>query len=133
MYNVVIGVDDEEAHAIACAEPVADLPGDDSEITVTLVHTDTGITSEEDEHPESVQRAAEFFESRGIECRVTKSTDDPAEAIITAGEAVDANLIVVGGRRRSPAGKALFGSVTQTVVLSANQPVLVVNYEEQPQ
>lgn len=129
MYNVVIGIDDDEAHALACTQPIADLPGDDSEFAVTLVHTRTGVLSEDEPYSDSIQRATDFLESRGIEYRVTQSTDDPAEAIITAAEAVDANLIVVGGRQRSPAGKALFGSVTQTVVLGANQPVLVVSYD----
>jgi nucleotide-binding universal stress UspA family protein len=33
---------------------------------------------------------------------------------------------VIGARRRSPVGKALTGSVAQTVILQADVPVLVV-------
>ena len=39
---------------------------------------------------------------------------------------VDAALVVVGARRRSPIGKALLGSTAQSVVLGASSPVLVV-------
>jgi nucleotide-binding universal stress UspA family protein len=39
---------------------------------------------------------------------------------------VDAALVVVGARRRSPIGKALLGSTAQSVVLGARSPVLVV-------
>jgi nucleotide-binding universal stress UspA family protein len=42
-----------------------------------------------------------------------------------AGEA-DAELLVIGGRRRSAVGKALMGSITQQIILGARTPVLVV-------
>ena len=38
----------------------------------------------------------------------------------------DAELLVIGARRRSPVGKFLLGSVTQTIILDAPIPVLVV-------
>ena len=34
--------------------------------------------------------------------------------------------MVIGARRRSPVGKALMGSVTQTLILRAGVPVLVL-------
>jgi nucleotide-binding universal stress UspA family protein len=37
-----------------------------------------------------------------------------------------AGLLVIGARRRSPAGKFLLGSVTQSLILAADVPVLVV-------
>ena len=55
---------------------------------------------------------------------------DPAEEISSYAEEVDARFVVLGGRRRSPTGKALFGSVTQKVMLSASVPVLNVPVDE---
>jgi nucleotide-binding universal stress UspA family protein len=51
---------------------------------------------------------------------------DLAEALLRLVETVDADLLVIGARRRSPVGKALLGSVAQTLVLEADLPVLVV-------
>ena len=52
--------------------------------------------------------------------------EDLGDALLRLVDAVGADLLVIGARRRSPVGKALLGSVTQTVILEANLPVLVV-------
>ena len=51
---------------------------------------------------------------------------DLGDALLRLVDAVEADLLVIGARRRSPVGKALLGSVAQTVILEANLPVLVV-------
>ena len=51
---------------------------------------------------------------------------DLAGALLKLVDQVDADLLVIGARRRSPVGKALMGSVAQTVILEASLPVLVV-------
>lgn len=51
---------------------------------------------------------------------------DLAGALLELVDSIDADLLVIGARRRSPMGKALLGSVAQTVILEANLPVLVV-------
>ena len=51
---------------------------------------------------------------------------DIGDAIVELTDRLGPDLLVLGARRRSPAGKALFGSVAQTIILEANVPVLVV-------
>lgn len=49
---------------------------------------------------------------------------DAADEIVRYSDQVDARYIVISGRKRSPVGKALFGSVTQSVLLDADRPVV---------
>jgi nucleotide-binding universal stress UspA family protein len=50
---------------------------------------------------------------------------DPVEQILAeAGESI--RYVVISGRKRSPTGKALFGSVTQSVLMRAEHPVVTV-------
>lgn len=51
---------------------------------------------------------------------------DPADRIVDYATEVDARYIVVSGRKQSPAGKALFGSTSQSIFLHANCPVVSV-------
>lgn len=50
----------------------------------------------------------------------------PASELLRYAREKDARYIVVGGRNRSPVGKAVFGSVTQEVILGTDRPVLTV-------
>jgi nucleotide-binding universal stress UspA family protein len=52
--------------------------------------------------------------------------EDTADAILSLANQAGADLVVIGGRRRNPVGKALLGSVTQRLILAAECPVLVV-------
>ena len=53
-------------------------------------------------------------------------TDDLAGEVVDLATELDASLIVIGLRRRSPVGKALFGSTAQNILLNASVPVLTV-------
>ena len=49
--------------------------------------------------------------------------EEPAQAIVDLATEVGADRLLIGGRRRSPAGKAVFGSTAQDVLLNAPCPV----------
>jgi nucleotide-binding universal stress UspA family protein len=59
-------------------------------------------------------------------------SDDEAsrgEVVVDLAEELDADLVVVGGRKRSPAGKAVFGSTAQEIMLESPCPVTFVRGE----
>ena len=54
------------------------------------------------------------------------AVDDASDQLVDLAEEVDADLIVIGLRRRSPVGKLILGSNAQRVLLDAPCPVLTV-------
>jgi nucleotide-binding universal stress UspA family protein len=60
------------------------------------------------------------------ELRLSTAGADLADTLLALVAGYDADLLVIGARRRSPVGKAILGSVTQTLILEADLPVLVV-------
>ena len=52
--------------------------------------------------------------------------NSPAEDLLAVARERDAELIVIGVRRRSPVGKLVLGSNAQDVLLEADCPVLAV-------
>jgi nucleotide-binding universal stress UspA family protein len=51
---------------------------------------------------------------------------DAAEDLIKVAEEVQADIIIIGLRRRSPVGKLILGSNAQRILLDAPCPVLAV-------
>ena len=68
---------------------------------------------------DALDEASVPYEIRG-------SVGNYGSSIVELAREVDADRVVVGGRRRSPTGKAVFGSTAQKVLLSAPCPVTFV-------
>ena len=73
------------------------------------------------------ERVARVEGAKGVTTRIaTEATrGDIAEAILGLATAEQADLLVIGSRRRSPVGKLIMGSTVQRVLLDAPMPVLV--------
>jgi nucleotide-binding universal stress UspA family protein len=55
---------------------------------------------------------------------------EPAAQILNESDRLDARYLVIGGRRRTPVGKAVFGSITQSILLNAELPVVTSMQDE---
>jgi nucleotide-binding universal stress UspA family protein len=132
MYRIVVPVDDDVDRAVAQARYVAELPGDPTEVDVTVAHAyrDVNRTDDNpDEESQAVIEAVSRLRDAGLSVEQRELYSPVAEGILELTADVDADAIVMSGRKRSPAGKALFGSVTQSVILDATVPVTVVSVE----
>ena len=54
---------------------------------------------------------------------------EPITEVLADADRRDARYLVIGGRKRTPVGKAVFGSLTQSFLLTAEIPVLTVMQE----
>jgi nucleotide-binding universal stress UspA family protein len=66
----------------------------------------------------------------GIDTSVRGAVGDHGDQIVALAKDTAADLVVVGGRKRSPTGKAVFGSVAQEVMLNAPCPVTFVRGDD---
>jgi nucleotide-binding universal stress UspA family protein len=131
MYEIIAGIDESEERAVAQAESVTGMPMDHEQVHVTILHDFTDNPAGASVHQvASVKRAKEIFEAEGVEVTLEESSGEPAQAILDHAEERDADLIVLAGRKRTPTGKVLFGSVTQSVILGDDRDVLVVDAGE---
>jgi nucleotide-binding universal stress UspA family protein len=80
----------------------------------------------------SMNGAHEHLHNTGVEHEVRQLVRgaDPAEDLIAVAQEVDADLIVIGLRRRTPVGKLIMGSNAQTVLLDSPVPVLAVKADK---
>jgi len=140
---LAVGTEDEERterlaeEAIAVAEPAG------AEVVLTHVFTDEEFNTvrsrlgvdetSEGSTPDAVaerhtttRALSEALTEAGVSHSVRGAVGDHADEVVEAASAIGADRVVVGGRRRSPTGKAVFGSVAQEVLLSSPCPVTFV-------
>jgi nucleotide-binding universal stress UspA family protein len=68
------------------------------------------------------------LEAAGVDFEVRRPVrgKDAADEVVGTAADVDASLIVIGLRRRTPVGKLILGSTAQRILLEAECPVLAV-------
>ena len=94
------------------------------DLTLVVRHVD----DPEGSRRQSLEDLRSQLDAAGIEYRLVTGYRglNPAEELLQTADAEEAQLIVIGLRRRSPVGKFLLGSNAQQVLLGAGCPVLAV-------
>lgn len=76
---------------------------------------------------DDLQDIARGLESEGLEVEVVQPLEpDYSKALVDEADRREADMIVIGLRKRSPVGKLFLGSTAQQILLHANCPVLAV-------
>jgi len=145
---LAVGEEDDERierfveETVKVAEPVG------ATVTVLHVFTDEELvdavdrldfdTNVEDPGPDavanrlaSVRRVGNEFEAAGVDYEVRGEVGEPSTGINSVAEEIAADRVIIGGRKRSPTGKAVFGSTAQSVMLDATSPVTFVRSDDE--
>lgn len=90
------------------------------------------VSRREKDAPETEDTELDELGARFVEAdvphqiRVVSGSTDVAEDLVLTATEVDADVLVIGLRRRSPVGKLILGSNAQRILLEAPCPVLAV-------
>ncbi|GAB7011552.1 universal stress protein [Halorubrum trueperi] len=139
MYQVLVPVGGSTEHVLSAAEAVTSLPNADTEVEAIILNVfeefqvsgeggrvESEDVWDEENYPDGVGVVENHLEAADVSVSKRREHGDPAESILEVAEELDVDNITMSGRRRSPTGKMLFGSTTQSVVISANCPVTVI-------
>lgn len=133
MYRVLLPLDTSESRTAAQVDAVTSLPGADGGVEATLLHVfgdrETAESTSVGQLPTG-SMAQDSLRTSGIRVETATRFGDPAEQILRTADELDVDMIVLGGRKRSPLGSLLFGSVSQAVTLDATRPVVITGGSE---
>lgn len=130
MGTVVVGFVPKPEGDAALGRAIEEARLRDARVVVVNSHRGGGEFDLEDSTrvDEQMQAVEARLADSGVEHEIRKLVRgfEPAEDLINIADSVDAELIVIGLRRRSPVGKLILGSNAQRILLDAKCPVLAV-------
>jgi nucleotide-binding universal stress UspA family protein len=131
--SVVVGfIDTPEGHAaVVAGTEEATRRGARLVVLHSMVGGDRERTEDYIASSDALDRVREQLETTGIDHEIHEYVQGnrPAEDLIHAAEQFDADLIVIGIRKRSATGKAILGSNALAIMHDAPVPVLCVKAE----
>lgn len=130
MHRILVPIDENEERTEHQAEYVASLPVDTGNLEVTLLHVVEadyeGAPTKEFEDVPGAMAAVEEIREAGITVEYEQRGGPVARNILDAVEDLEADEIVIAGRKRSGVMKVVIGSVTRDVLRAAECAVTVV-------
>lgn len=126
--RLLVSVDRDEHRAREQAAYVAGLPGIIEGVDVRVLHVFPhqdyrGAPPHEFDEVEAAVAAADYLEERGVAVDRAAEGGEVSRTIVDHAEELDADGLVMGGRKRSGIQQVLMGSTTLDVVLSVERPV----------
>lgn len=139
--HVLIAIDSKGMDVRAVATHAGEIAaGVDAEVTLFRAYTESEFDDWLEEMgydsapPEEIAKrnsavtdAADVLREMGVELTVAAEVGPPAASIVDYATDNDVDHVFLGTRRRSRAGKAILGSVSQDVVLSLDIPCTVMS------
>lgn len=125
--TILVAYDDPESRTLARAADLAE--GLNAALIVTNVAPAEHDSAEDATSygRERLDQARAYLAERGIQVELVQASGQPAEAIVSLAEERNADLIVVGMRKKRFFERLVEGSVAQDVMRRATCDVLAVH------
>lgn len=132
MYEVLVPIDESMDRVNAQINALRELREEGTDVEAYLIHVfDENQPGASVQQVDSVRHAQTELQDEDIGVTLLEASGDPIKRILDHAQEYDVNVICLGGRKRTPAGKVLFGSTTQSVALESNRPVFICGIEEE--
>lgn len=131
MFRVLLAADGDTQRVRRQADAIAQLPNasESVEVYVLYVFDDSALNDDSEmvdpRRVNAVAEVAEYLSEEEIDAELIGRAGPIVETVLNVVAEHEVDAIYIGGASRSPTGKALFGSVTQDVILQSNVPVTV--------
>jgi nucleotide-binding universal stress UspA family protein len=128
MYHVVMAVAKDDEGLATKVDTIANLPSATEAVRVTLVHVHEAdaVGEEPVSNQPAVAEALESCSEAGLQVDTYGLIAETVpEGLVDAIEELDPDLVCLGGRRRSPAGKRQLKPGAQEVILQSGVPVVI--------
>ena len=131
MYRVLLAADGNTSRVLEQARAIASLPQAPASVEAYVLHVfDDSAVAEDSEmldprRVQAVEEAEAYLADHDVHVELLSRAGDTVSTVLQVADELDVDGIYVGGPRRSPTGKAIFGSVTQQVILNSEVPVTV--------
>jgi nucleotide-binding universal stress UspA family protein len=125
--TILVAFDDPESRTLSHAADLAET------LKATLIVTNVAPNDHEEAEDggsygrERLDQARAYLSERGLQADLVQSVGQPAEAIVSLAEERNADLIVVGMRKKGFFERLVEGSVAQDVMRRATCDVLAVH------
>jgi nucleotide-binding universal stress UspA family protein len=124
--TILVAYDDPTTETLGRAADLAEALGSNLIVTTVATSTDRNVEEEQRSARERLNHARTYLDGRGLAADFVPAVGHPAEAIVDLARRRDADLIVVGTRRKGFLERLVEGSVNQEVLRHAPCDVLVV-------
>ena len=128
MSAIVVGYTPAPQSRAALTSAIAEAHRRDARLVIVNASTGDRYTDTSFASADQIEEVRAVLEHSGVvhEIRQPVRGRDGAEEVLLAAEQLEAELIVIGVRRRTAVGKLLLGSTAQTIIMQATCDVLSV-------
>lgn len=128
MSTIVVGYVPNALGEAAVTEAVAEARRRQAELVVINTTRADRLVDPAYADSEDVTKLAGMLDATGVPYSIRHSISEAtaAEEVVDTADELEAELIVIGVRHRTPVGKLIMGSTAQTILLSARCNVLAV-------